>query len=75
MSIIQKSNRKAIHKAKDPILETPHAESSGDATERPIWEIVVDLGAQISDEDWSEIPDNSSINFRHYLYGAPAKQT
>ena len=41
---------------------------------RPVWEIIVALGEQISDEEWAKAPDDASINYKHYLYGAPKKQ-
>ena len=41
--------------------------------QRPIWEIVVELGAQISEEEWAKVSDDASINYKHYLYGAPPK--
>lgn len=43
--------------------------------ERPIWETVAGLGSQISDDEWKKVPDDSSLNYKHHLYGAPAKQT
>jgi hypothetical protein len=44
------------------------------AQKRPIWEVIVEIGAQIPDEVWAIIPDDVSINYKHYLYGAPKKQ-
>ena len=44
------------------------------AQKRPIWEVVVEIGAQIPDEVWATVPDDASINYKHYLYGAPKKQ-
>lgn len=41
--------------------------------ERPIWETVADIGAQISDDEWKKVPEDSSINYKRHLYGAPAK--
>jgi hypothetical protein len=41
--------------------------------QRPIWEVIVELGAQISEEEWAKVPDDASINYQHYLYGAPPK--
>ena len=38
---------------------------------RPVWELVVKLGAQIPEAAWAKVPDDASINFKHYLYGAP----
>ena len=44
------------------------------AQKRPIWEIIVEIGAQIPDEVWATVPADASINYKHYLYGAPKKQ-
>jgi hypothetical protein len=38
-----------------------------------VWELVVELGAQIPEEEWTKVPDDVSINFKHYLYGAPKR--
>ena len=43
------------------------------AQKRPIWEVIVEIGAQIPDEVWATVPDDASINYKHYLYGAPKK--
>lgn len=41
---------------------------------RPIWEVIVEIGSQIPDEEWAKVPDDASINYKHYLYGAPKKK-
>lgn len=48
---------------------------SQSVTKRPIWEVVAEVGAQIPDEEWENVPSDASINYRHYLYGAPRKDT
>ncbi len=50
-----------------------HAPTVSDVPKRPIWELIVELGAQIPEEDWANLPDDASINFKHYLYGARKK--
>jgi hypothetical protein len=40
----------------------------------PIWETIVEIGAQIPDKAWATVPDDASINYKHYLYGVPKKQ-
>ena len=37
-------------------------------SKRPIWERIVELGAQIPEEEWATVPDDASINYKHYLY-------
>jgi hypothetical protein len=44
------------------------------AQKRPIWDVIVEIGAQTPDEVWATVPDDASINYKHYLYGAPKKQ-
>jgi hypothetical protein len=59
-----------------PEAVEPPCDGSGVHTvqKRPIWEIIVEIGAQIPDEVWATVPDDASINYKHYLYGAPKKQ-
>lgn len=42
-------------------------------TNRPIWEVVVEIGARIPNEEWEKVPSDASINYKHYLYGTPKK--
>lgn len=42
---------------------------------RPVWELVVELGAQVSAAEWAKVPDDASVNHDHYLYGAPRTHT
>jgi hypothetical protein len=53
--------------------EASEREASGspEQVKRPIWEIVAEIGAQISDEEWDKVPPDASINYKHYLYGSP----
>ncbi len=57
------SKRNATTNAEPSVLQN--------ATKRPIWEVVAEIGAQISDEEWEQIPSDASINYKHYLYGVP----
>lgn len=40
---------------------------------RAAWEVVVELGAQIPDEEWDRVPADASIQYRHYLYDTAKK--
>jgi hypothetical protein len=42
-------------------------------TRRSIWEVIVEIGEQIPDEEWAKVPPDASINYKHYLYGMPKK--
>ncbi len=53
------------------MLETTRENKSEQPVEVqvPFWKIVVDLGAQIPDEEWAKIPNDASVNLDRYLYG------
>ena len=54
--------------------EKPQAiRTAQSVTRRPIWEIIVELGEQIPDEEWANVPSDASINYKHYLYSTPKK--
>jgi len=61
----------AIESKQQPSRQTEHPKET--EAERPIWEMVVELGSQISDDEWEKVPEDSSINYKQHLYGAPAK--
>jgi hypothetical protein len=41
-----------------------------DNAEKPLWEILVELGQQIPAEEWEKLPKDLAQNFDHYMYGA-----
>jgi hypothetical protein len=65
------SQQNPIPKAGEPACDGPGVRTE---KKRPIWEVIVEIGAQIPDEKWVTVPDDASINYKHYLYGAPKKQ-
>ena len=42
---------------------------------KPIWKVVAEIGEQIPLTTWEKVPDDSSINFKHYLYGESKRNT
>ena len=42
--------------------------------DRPIWEIIMELSAELSDDEWREQPTDGALNYRHYLYGQPKRE-
>ena len=51
--------------------ENEHVEATH--PQRPIWEEVAQIGAQIPDDEWEQVPEDSSINSKRHLCGAPAQ--
>lgn len=47
-------------------------EAKPDPAAKPLWEIIAELDAiEIPAEERARIPHDGSINYKHYLYGAP----
>ncbi len=61
-----KQAERVSHDAPSPPMAT-----DDNTRRKPIWEIAVELGAQIPDEEWAKWPSDGSINYKHYLYGTP----
>lgn len=64
---------KNIPPSQNPTTKEPDNTSLETTPQRPIWEIIVEIGAQIPEEEWAKVPDDASINYKHYLYGTPQK--
>ena len=41
---------------------------------RPIWEVISELTAGLTHEEWAEQPNDGAINYRSYLYGQPKRE-
>jgi len=61
-------NIEQINKTQSSSLEPDNP-----ATTRPIWQVIVELGEQIPDEEWEKVPPDASMNYRQYLYGINGK--
>jgi len=55
----------------DDVQVVPAGEPQYVQTEKPIWEIVASIGAQVPTEEWDKVPSDLSKNLDHYLYGTP----
>ena len=40
-------------------------------SERPVWEVMAEIGRSVPEEAWSSIPTDLSKNVDRFLYGAP----
>jgi hypothetical protein len=37
----------------------------------PVWQVAAELGEQVSEDTWANVPTDLSKNVDHYLYGSP----
>jgi Arc/MetJ-type ribon-helix-helix transcriptional regulator len=43
--------------------------------DRPIWEEILDLTADVPDEEWDKLPTDLAEQHDHYIYGVPKRPT
>lgn len=64
-------NREASQQSTNVIQTETSSETAYDSTARPLWELIVELGAQVPDEEWAKVPSDFARNAEHYMYGTP----
>lgn len=57
--------KELIKKNLDPVNEETVMQCQ---PQKPIWKVVAEIGEQIPLTTWEKVPDDASINFKHYLY-------
>lgn len=62
---------KATQQLEETLQTETASDTAYDSIARPLWELVVEIGAQVPDEEWAKVPTDLSKNVDHYLYGAP----
>jgi len=50
------------------------ADDEFDDSAPPLWQSVVDLGANLPAEEWDRVPDDLAANFDRYVYGSPGEE-
>jgi hypothetical protein len=53
----------------DSINPVPVSETGENDEERPIWDVVAEIGASVSNEEWSRVPQDLAVLLDYYLYG------
>lgn len=48
--------------------QQPTAKPDNASSYRPLWQMIVELGEEIPDEEWEKVPSDASINYKKYLY-------
>lgn len=65
-SIIDRQLRKFIRIDRTTLVSSASAEFTENV--KPIWETIVEMGASVSEDIWSQIPDDLGKRLDHYLY-------
>jgi len=49
----------------------PTAVAAPIPSSKPIWEVALEIGARVPEEEWAKVPTDLAKNLHHYLHGAP----
>jgi hypothetical protein len=41
------------------------------SSSKPTWEVALEIGASVPEEEWAKVPTDLAKNLHHYFYGAP----
>jgi hypothetical protein len=61
-----------IEHVEELVIE-PIGEVAFDRSARPIEDVLAELAAEVSEEDWNGVPHDLAKNVDHYLYGTPKR--
>ncbi len=45
--------------------------SAAPAPSKPFWEVALDIGSRVPEDQWAKVPSDLAKNLHHYLYGSP----
>jgi Arc/MetJ-type ribon-helix-helix transcriptional regulator len=51
----------------------PAAAAQSAPTEKPIWEDILELTADVPDAEWDKLPTDLAEQHDHYIYGTPKR--
>lgn len=55
----------------EKVIQMESDEPAYDYTARPLWELIVEIGAQVPDEEWAKVPSDFARNDEYYMYRSP----
>jgi Arc/MetJ-type ribon-helix-helix transcriptional regulator len=53
----------------------PNTSQGADPLGKPIWERILEMTAEVPEEEWDKLPVDSSEQLDHYVYGTPKRPT
>ncbi|MDJ0600388.1 MAG: hypothetical protein QNJ37_16300 [Crocosphaera sp.] len=49
--------------------QQPISKQNNSSSHRPLWQMIVELGEEIPEEEWEKVSSDASMNYKKYLYG------
>ena len=63
-----------LHQVQASSQQPAARQESAEATaEKPIWEEILELTADVPDEEWDKLPTDLAEQHDHYIYGTPKR--
>ena len=56
-------------------IDKPAASEAAAPADKPIWEEILELTADVPDEEWDKLPTDLAEQHDHYIYGTPKRPT
>ncbi len=57
-------------------IETFEKENGEEETQhKPVWEVIQEIFADITEEEWKKLPKDGAAEIDHYLYGSPKRNS
>jgi Arc/MetJ-type ribon-helix-helix transcriptional regulator len=53
---------------------SPASNADAMLADKPIWEEILELTADVPDEEWDNLPTDLAEQHDHYIYGTPKRQ-
>jgi Arc/MetJ-type ribon-helix-helix transcriptional regulator len=57
----------------DEARTRPAVDADAVAVDKPIWEEILELTADVPDEEWENLPTDLAEQHDHYIYGTPKR--
>ena len=55
--------------------QSPASPNQPAVAEKPIWDEILDMTADVPDEEWDKLPPDLAEQHDHYIYGLPKRPT
>jgi hypothetical protein len=55
----------------ESLIVEPTSAGAAVPSSKPIWEVVLEIGASVPEQEWAKVPTDLAKNLHHYLHGAP----
>lgn len=74
-SVIEKLRGLPLEKQQQALqfVENLAEHPTANKDDRPIWEVIREISAEVPDEEWAKLPTDGAEQHDHYLYGSPKK--